>query len=304
MPKTDRSLIIPGIIGLASICFGAGLTLGGDWTNRPYEQTGKPYASASRYTAKSVDAGFAAYPQSESNKCYGVSDHDVADLCAQWRAAIAAERAANSASWANWLAIIGAIASVVGLIALLRSLKQTEHALEAAGEANKIAVQDAENQTRAWLEVDFELDMRGQEFRGNFIRGVVSLRNHGPSPALGVTFRICITTHEKLSAMIENRVTDFVSGEIAWSDYIVFPNSVVGERASYIDDTVIKSRQSYAVLIVAVYHTVSSQTKRITARAWAVHDGRRDDYSIDPNSPPELDDISISNLPGYSGYAT
>jgi hypothetical protein len=304
MPKTDQSLILPGIIGLASIFFGAGLALGGNWSNRPYEQSGKPYASVYRYMAKAVDANFAAYPQVESNKCYNAKDHDVADLCAQWRAAIAGEKAASSASWSNWLAFIGAIASIIGLIALLRSLKQTEHALEAAGEANKIAVQAAENQTRAWLEVDFTLNMKGQAFRGDLIRGIVSLRNHGPSPALGVTFRICITTHEKLSAMIENRVTDFVSGEVNWSDYIVFPNSVMVENASYIDHTTIISRQSYAVLIVAVYHTVSSETKRITARAWAVHDGRRDDYSIDPNDPPELDNISISNLLGYSGYAT
>lgn len=304
MPKTDRSLIVPGIIGFASICFGAGLALGGDWTNRPYEQTGKPYASPSQYLAEPGKANFAAYPQSESNKCYGVSDHDVADLCAQWRAAIAAEHAASSAHWSNWLAVIGAIASIVGLIALLRSLKQTERALESASKANEIAVEDAENQTRAWLEVDFHLNMMGQSFGGDFIRGIATFENHGSSPALGVSFEIGITTRDRVSAIMENAVTDFVSGELPWSDYIVFPNSIVDVNTSYSSDAPIVGRQSFALFIVAVYHTVSSERKRITARTWAVRDGRRHDDSVDPSDPPQLDDISLGYLPGYSGYAT
>jgi len=304
MPTTDRSLIVPGIIGLAAIFFGAGLTVGGEWTNRGHERSGKPHATASRYIAQPVDAKFAAYPHADSNKCYGAKSHDAADLCAQWRAAIAAERSAVSASWSNWLALIGAIASFAGLLVLLRSIKQTERAIEAAGEANKIAARDAENQTRAWLEVDFFLAMNGQAFDGHFIRGIVVFKNHGPSPAIGVSFRIGVTTHEELQMEIDNAVTDFVSGELTWSDYIVFPNSPVDVNASYSRNSTIKERRSYAIYIVAVYHTVSSKTKRITARAWAVHDGRRHDYSIDPTDPPELDNISINYLPGYSGYAT
>lgn len=130
MPNSDRSLIVAAIFGLVSIAFGAGLALGGDWTDRPYEHTGKPYASVQRYRAEQRDANFAAYPFVESNRCYHAKNHDSADLCAQWRAAIAAERAANSATWANRLGLISVLVSALGFIVLLRSLKQTDRALE------------------------------------------------------------------------------------------------------------------------------------------------------------------------------
>jgi hypothetical protein len=143
MAKTDRSLIVAGIFGLSLICFSVGLMFGGDWTSRSYEETGKPAASAEAYAVKNRADKFAAYPIVESNRCYSAKHHDTADLCAQWRAAIAAEKAADAAKWSNRLSIVGAILSAIGLAFLLRSLRQTETSLAEARTANEIARRSA-----------------------------------------------------------------------------------------------------------------------------------------------------------------
>ena len=51
---------------------------------------------------------YSAYPDKEAESCYTAKDHDSADLCAQWRAAIAAEKAAKATEGGNLVGGIGA----------------------------------------------------------------------------------------------------------------------------------------------------------------------------------------------------
>jgi hypothetical protein len=82
---------------------------------------------------------YAPYPHPDSHKCYQSKNHDSADLCAQWRAAVAAEEAAYSAWWGN---IVGGGAALLTLISLgfiFYALRQTERSLKQTREANEIA---------------------------------------------------------------------------------------------------------------------------------------------------------------------
>ncbi|MEO8374274.1 MAG: hypothetical protein ABI471_03550 [Sphingomonas bacterium] len=208
MPRSDRSLIVAAIFGLVTIPFGVGLTLGGDWASKPYEQSEKPSASAEHYRAIALDTKFAAYPIEESNRCYAAKDHDSADLCAQWRAAIAAEKAANAAAWSNRLSIIGAALTLEGLGFIYWTFRETQRtanaaidgvnqagrAADAAHEANKIA-REAMQRERAWIKIDtvrikwvrFErADNRPNNPEYFHVSIEVDVRNVGSVPAIFV----------------------------------------------------------------------------------------------------------------------
>nr|GLK21708.1 hypothetical protein GCM10017606_25350 [Microbacterium terregens] len=72
--------------------------------------------------------------------CYRAEDHDTADLCAQWRAALAAEKAAHEARRAtNWT--IGAtLASILAIAGLIITIWQTHGALSEARRGNRYAL--------------------------------------------------------------------------------------------------------------------------------------------------------------------
>ncbi len=167
----------------------AGFALLSHWAGQPNEHGEKLYASAQRYNSTSAtEKPFAAYPVEESNRCYSAPDHDSADLCAQWRAAIAAEKAADAAAFSNTLSIIGAVLSAVGLGALLVTIRQGRRALRRAAKANRIAQRIGEAQTRAYLTIS---NVEGFHSR-NGISIEITVQNSGQSPALEVTAHCAI----------------------------------------------------------------------------------------------------------------
>lgn len=97
------------------------------------------------------DSGkFSAYPGYNPDPCYNAQDHDAADLCAQWRAAMAAEKAASEAERATTWAAIATFLSVATVIGLIVSLWQTWGALGEARRGNILAMREnARNSVRA-----------------------------------------------------------------------------------------------------------------------------------------------------------
>lgn len=152
MPRSNRGLIIAAIFGLAVISFGAGATLTSFQQGQPTSYSGSEEAGARERYARAAAAfektksptDFAAFPSLSLDKCYLAPDHDAADLCAQWRAALAAEKAASAAWWAVCWTIIGAILSGFGLGALLITLGQTERSIKQSNEAIRL-------ENRAWM---------------------------------------------------------------------------------------------------------------------------------------------------------
>jgi hypothetical protein len=88
--------------------------------------------------AAATAANLSSTPQNRT-PCVNPKSETESDLCAQWRAARAAEKAAD---WTLW----GVIASIIGIACLLwqiiltrKAVEDTGHATTAMVEANKIA---------------------------------------------------------------------------------------------------------------------------------------------------------------------
>lgn len=81
---------------------------------------------------------YRAYPERNSDTCYYAQDHDAADLCANWRAAIAAEKAAREARIATIASIIGTFLSLATVIGLIITIRQTDGALAEARRGNRL----------------------------------------------------------------------------------------------------------------------------------------------------------------------
>lgn len=85
---------------------------------------------------------YRAYSDRDSEACYNADDHDSADLCAQWRAAAAAEKAAHEARRATNWSIIATVLSALTLGGLIFSLLQTNGALGEARKGNKLSMRE------------------------------------------------------------------------------------------------------------------------------------------------------------------
>lgn len=80
-------------------------------------------------------APYVAYPDRYADSCYRAKDHDAADLCAQWRAAVAAEKAADASldaisltRWSNEIALVGALLNFFSVVLIVCTLFLTRQA--------------------------------------------------------------------------------------------------------------------------------------------------------------------------------
>ncbi len=142
MPRGDRNkrtetvewlLPIIGLLIALSIAFGVGILVASNQADPPTKEQQQQYASAKTRYAQAVtgnltdtEANYSAYPDQNSYKCYYANHHDSADLCAQWRAAVAAQEAAKWTHIGAWFALLGTVLSGIALACLLWSLRQTE----------------------------------------------------------------------------------------------------------------------------------------------------------------------------------
>ena len=204
---------IIGIVLALSLAFGIGSLVGSSPRDPATKQQQQAYAAAQGRYARSVARNFAdpqsnysAYPDQHADPCYYAPNHDSADLCAQWRAALAAEDSARWAEAGFWVGLLGTVLSGVGLTALLFSLRQTERSLSEARAANAIARQTALIQTRPWVsfgKVEIEITAVEQAsevgkaaiYYGAHFKVSFQLRNTGPTPAADFEYRIEISDY-------------------------------------------------------------------------------------------------------------
>lgn len=124
---------------------------------------------------------YSPYPDKQAESCYDSKDHDTADLCAQWRAAVAAEKAANIGYWGNWIGALGGLLSFASVVLVIFALRQTERSLESAKEANKIAKDIAARQLRAYVSVS---KIAVSPFKAGYLpMFYLELTNNGQTPA-------------------------------------------------------------------------------------------------------------------------
>jgi hypothetical protein len=158
-------------------------------------------------TPAALSENFTPYPDRESNDCYQSDDHERSDLCAQWRAALAAEKAAQAAKLSNWISSAGALLSFVSILFVVAALRQArdanrisakefalsrieakasakhaERALEIAASALANDREIGQAQVRAYVTIfDPDLSFNGQRPAFRF-----RLINSGNSPAFGI----------------------------------------------------------------------------------------------------------------------
>lgn len=111
------------------------------------EQAKKEQASENP-TAEAVRLAYRPYPDWDAASCYQAKNHDTADLCAQWRAAVAAEKATREARRATTWTIVAALLSFATVVGLIVTIWQTHGALGEARRGNRIAMKANVRATR------------------------------------------------------------------------------------------------------------------------------------------------------------
>jgi hypothetical protein len=109
----------------------------------------------------------------EKRPCRDQRSRDESDLCAQWRAANAAE---DAAGWAWWQLVV----SVAGVIGLGVTLWFNRIALAVARDANAETRRIGEAQTRAYVSIS---SVQGQHYADGLVLKAIA-KNSGQSPAL------------------------------------------------------------------------------------------------------------------------
>ena len=170
------------------VCALGGLVLAG--AAPPPKETKGEQASRTPHPTVTVTPDYTPYPRIEADECYKAKDHDTADLCAQWRAASAAEKAADLAWWNNLLGGIGGVLSLASLMLVILALRQTERSLVEARHANTIARDSYQRQLRAYIGL--------KKFRvaGLYANQVpefsIEIQNFGQTPAYSAKIYSCV----------------------------------------------------------------------------------------------------------------
>lgn len=140
MLKSYRCLILAALVFLIM----NGANLPGDRAqaarNAERVSSAAPNVQPPHATASDPAPKFVAYSAYNPDPCYNADSHDAADLCAQWRAALAAEASSHEARRSTTWSIIAAALSLMTVGGLIFSLSQTHGALREARRGNRLAV--------------------------------------------------------------------------------------------------------------------------------------------------------------------
>lgn len=156
------------------------------WARPPYEATQTHKTTQEETAPEPTSSVTTPNIRSDYNldNCYQSDDHDNADLCAQWRAALAAEEAADLAWWGNIIGGVGAVLSFAGMLLVLRALRH-------AKDANSISRIMGEAQTRPWVSVNLRIVLKAATNNENsdmWIEVEGDCYNCGQSPAMSLNF--------------------------------------------------------------------------------------------------------------------
>ena len=120
------------------------------------------------------------------DRCYSDKNHGTADLCAQWRATIAAEKTTDTAYWSNWIAGGGALLSFVSIVLVVIALGHTRKANEITRSGQRAWMTDADPNITERIDDTIP----GQHYQ-NALGFNHTWENTGSTPAIGAR---CLTT--------------------------------------------------------------------------------------------------------------
>ncbi|MEO6716669.1 MAG: hypothetical protein ABIM50_05410 [Novosphingobium sp.] len=148
-------------------------------TNLSYPEQGEGYQPYQSRQGNGPETPLAVPDLTQSivhrTPCYNPQSETESDLCAQWRAAKAAE---NSANWTEW----GVLASIVGISLLLWQIILTREAVEDTGNATKAMERQNEltlAAQRPWIAISCEIDRLVKSANAIHFRAVLRYYNTG-----------------------------------------------------------------------------------------------------------------------------
>ena len=140
--------------------------------------------SSPRPTPGATSTAITPFPGYSIDPCYKSKDRDVADRCAQWKAADAAKSSADATWWTVYLAGLGI---GLGTITMAAAIAAAYFAKKAADETKRGA-NAAHDANRPWLDVDLKLHSVCVNYdgKGYSLQLEVTPLNAGASPASDV----------------------------------------------------------------------------------------------------------------------
>ena len=162
---------------------------------QPPQEQPKSQASA-QPTEQAATQDYAPNP----GPCYQAKNYNAADLCAQWRSAIASEKAAHEARRSSNWSIVATILSALSLIAVAAALYLTVI-------SNNIARDTAQKQLRAYMGTlgavcDSKIDAAHL---------IIDIKNFGASPAHNLLAVTNVSIFRKSEAGSPSRINWFDS---------------------------------------------------------------------------------------------
>lgn len=272
MPRGYRRYIIAAVGSLGLLAIGAGAERASVWINGPdsypaYRESaepkdGEPFTLAEAKGLQTIK---------EKQPCRDQAGSNDSELCASWRAADAAEKAAR---WA-WLQMVFSLAGVLGLGATLwfnleawrqaessgvdtsKALAAAERNAEATAELVLVSQHNAEKQLRAYLDFDEVKPVRlpeRDEKEAICCGYSYVIRNYGHTPARDVTRTTIYATFSK--EMDRRDIGDVLKsvGDIAPGDHVTVHDHFF--MRDYEWQAIEKSLLTMMVDIMVNYHDV------------------------------------------------
>lgn len=219
MPNGHRGLGIAALIAALFIAFG----IGAYWTGLPYPQERYQTYQGSKSDENGAPSTVANIAGSvvERTPCHNPKSESESDLCAQWRAAKAAEK---SADWT----LYGVIASAIGISFLLWQIMLTREAVKDTGDATAAMLRQneiAENAQRPWIKITARLlDFKIHEQRAMIGTYEVVFENIGQMVAENFQPRVKFAPVGEGIMSSMKAVMDAFPGDLEEIDSVLIPN--------------------------------------------------------------------------------
>lgn len=183
-PAPPWSMPLIGLLLVLGLTFGLGFLIGSDRYEENVPIPHYRFGDDAELAKSNVPYSMNKFWLVDRTPCVNPHGHDESDLCAQWRAARAAELSAWASVWSMRLTAIGALISGLGFFALMLTIFQGRKALSRARKSNRIAKESAEVGLRAYMV--FRVKVKSTELDSNspYILAKVIFQNTGQTPAL------------------------------------------------------------------------------------------------------------------------
>lgn len=284
MHRGYRFLIVAAGLAATLIAFGLGSYITALIYPQEQRYQAYRYAADKPQEAETAPSGRANSQSFEyRTPCSKPKGRDESDLCAQWRAAQAAENSALWAKWGFWITIAGTFGLYWQIYYTRKAVEDTSEATDAMREANDIA----RGVQRAWIDIRVEPTLARKDIEdGWYFRVDVTSENIGQTVATHIVTRTQIICTDKwdnnhtLNSAFSAQVEDWrIRGRIAEShvlppkaiDLNPYWTNVPGADLKKFDIIGKTPATKPYILVACIYRTSDRPTiTQVTWRAWLI----------------------------------